>query len=216
MKNVRSSVFVLALVIVHFSAAVAQKAEKKITPEFVSDTYEQLSQLDSIQDKRQWLSGQSPELKAALWQKHFEITLAENDYTTEQIEFIQKLLKAMTVELVKAAGGENAMKNPIVKDFQKLLLDGQSLFTKEQFNDIAFNIGHKIKIQKTAYSTLKPLPRYIAMPGIFREPCNCNLESACSGSCCAGTNCNKLGSNCGCFWLFECNAIKICIDNEFQ
>lgn len=121
------------------------QTEQKVTEEFITNAYEQLSDLESVQDKRAWLTQQSAEVRVALWQKHFVVMLAENEYTKEQVEYISRLQKAMTMELVNAAGSENAMQKPVVQEFQKLMAEGQNIFSKEQFNQLTMNIGHRIK-----------------------------------------------------------------------
>lgn len=74
----------------------------------ILEKYSEVSLLETLDERREFLSNQSDEMRVALWLENIDIKTKEIELSTEQKEILDVIKKKfVTVEFTKFAGGKS-------------------------------------------------------------------------------------------------------------
>ncbi len=120
--------------------SIGAMAQEQIDSQTVIEKYDQVSKMESIAERRKFLTSQSEEMRAALWLKNIEKKTEGIDLSAEQIEIIEIIKeKFVTVEYAKSVKGTSEA--DAGDEFKQIMGKAMKLLGKDMMRDLFWLLG---------------------------------------------------------------------------
>ena len=132
---------ILQIVVVLAIASMTAFAQEVINKKMVSEKYDEVSRLDTIAERKEFLAKQSDEEQNALWQENINRKINELTLSVEQKEIIELVRrKFFTVEFAKSVFGMNEEDAP--QEYKEIMGRASHLLGKEIMRELFGIIGN--------------------------------------------------------------------------
>lgn len=112
----------------------------KIKRKTVAEKYDEISRLETFNERRKFLDEQSDEMRTALWLENLERKTKDMELSAEQKEIIAVIKsKFMTVEFAQAAKGKS--EEEADAEYHEKMMKASQLFSKEAFRELFAILG---------------------------------------------------------------------------
>ena len=113
----------------------------------VSDKFYEISRLETMDERKEFLSKQSYEMRIALWHENIDRKTKKLQLSAEQEEIVDVVKrKFITVEFAKSASGMNEADAP--QEYQEIMGKASQLLGKEMMRDLFGILGDTKTLKK--------------------------------------------------------------------
>jgi hypothetical protein len=147
------------------------------------DLYKNVEALPTMTDRKNYVSGLSPDGKVAVWRSHFDTIIGSKALNLDQLSVVMAIRNGLTSEVFAT--------RTLTPDLARAVEDAKNVFTKAERNQILMKLGGEY------------------VPSL-RDTCDCRPSvSACD--ICAVLHpvygCNRTDGGCGPIWLWDCTGM---------
>lgn len=161
-------------------------------------SFEEYSQMPSLQERITALNEETPKNKSILWRKNLSFHADRMKLSQEQKAWVNEAITFLDENFFAKAGGDESefIKTDLGKSYNQLMKRRSELFIKNEAKKFCVIFGDE--------STLVNSEQEFEVGSVY-----CNCTSSWCAQCpddlvCDGTSCLAAHSSCGCFAVWAC------------
>lgn len=111
-----------------------------INQDTVTETYDEISRLETFNERREFLHAQSEEMRVSLWLENIERKTKWTELSTEQKEILEVIReKFITVEFAQSVKGKTESEAP--PEYHEIMNRAMQLIGKDNLRELIFILG---------------------------------------------------------------------------
>ena len=125
-----------------------------IDPKSVMEKYDEVSRLETLDERREFFGSQTEEMKVALWLENIDRKTKDVELSAEQKEILEVIKrKFITVEFAKSVRGKSEEEAPL--EYHETMSKATHLLGQDNLRDWFVILGENSTLKENSFCRLK-------------------------------------------------------------
>ena len=125
-----------------------------IDPKSVMEKYDEVSRLETLDERKEFFGSQTEEMKVALWLENIDRKTKDVELSAEQKEILEVIKrKFITVEFAKSVRGKSEEEAPL--EYHEIMSKASHLIGRDNLRDWFVILGESNTLKENSFCRLK-------------------------------------------------------------